>query len=236
MTSHMLRSGATVAVLALSLAAAGCKKSDTATQEQNSSSSQNATDSTKAAVADKTAVAEDSAAAVVGPLSAATAGSLSAKAFVDNASQSDMYETEAAKIAEERSHSAAIKKFAAHMISDHAKSTAQLKALVAGGKAGDAQLATALDNRRQGLIDNLKSASADDFDARYLDQQAASHREAEMLMKGYGTAGSNADLKAFANKMSPIVASHTKMAEALDRGNADHDNKADGGTHANTTG
>ena len=231
-----IRSGATVAVLALSLVAAGCKKSDTAAQEQTSSAPQNATDSTKAAVADKTAVVQDSAAAVVGPLSAATAGSLSAKAFVDNASQSDMYETEAAKIALERSHASAIKAFARHMIADHAKSTTELKALVSGGKAGDAQLATALDNRRQGLIDNLKSASADDFDGRYLDQQAASHREAEILMKGYSTAGSNADLKAFAAKMSPIVASHTKMAEALDRNNADHDNKSDGGSHANTTG
>lgn len=224
------------AIAALALGAAACSKHDTASSEQGSSSTQNATDSTKAAVADKVAVAQDSAAAVVGPLSAATAGSLSAGAFVDNAAQSDMYETQAAEVALQRSKTPAIKAFARHMIADHAKSTAELTKIVSGGEAGDAKLPTALDNRRQGLVDNLKSASADDFDARYVDQQAASHREAEILMKGYSTAGQNAPLKAFAAKMSPIVAGHTKMAEQLDRKNADHDNKADGGSQANKAG
>lgn len=224
------------AFAALALSASACSKSQTAGAERGSADPQNTTDSAKSAVADKTAVVQDSAAAVVGPISAATAGSLSAAAFVDNAGQSDIYETQAAKIAVQRSHSAAIKSFAAEMIADHAKSTTQLKAIVAGGKADDAKLATALDNRRQGLIDNLKSASADDFDPRYVDQQQASHREAETLMKGYSTAGRNPALKAFAAKMSPIVAEHTKMAERLDRGNADHDNKPDQGSHANTTG
>jgi putative membrane protein len=233
MTIRTARYAGTAALIALSLAAAGCKKSDTAAQERTSDAPQNATDSTKAAVADKTAVAEDSAAAVVGPLSAATAGSLSASAFVDNAAQSDMYEIQAAKLAEKRSKSPAIRKFAAMMIQAHTKSTDELKSIVSAGGAGDAKLPTGLDNRRQGLIDNLVSASDSDFDARYVDQQQAAHREAEILMKGYSTAGSNAQLKTFAAKMSPIVASHTKMAEQLDRGNADHDKP---GSNSNTAG
>lgn len=229
MTPRTARLGA-AAVLALSLAAAGCKKSDTAGAEQNSTAPQNATESAAAVVGDKTAVVQDSAAAVVGPLSAATAGSLSAAAFVDNAGQSDMYEIEAAKLATERSKSPAIKKFAAQMIAAHTKSSTELKGIVSGGQAGDAKIPAALDNRRQGLIDNLKSASADDFDARYVDQQQAAHREAEILMKGYSTAGSNATLKTFAAKMSPIVTEHTKMAEQLDRKNADHDKPGGGNT------
>lgn len=236
MSARTARLAATTALLALSLAAAGCKKSDTASAEHNSANPENATDSAKSATADKTAVAQDSAAAVVGPISAATAGSLSAAAFVDNAAQSDMYETQAAELAVQRSTSPAIKRFAAAMIAAHAKSTAQLKAIVQGGEAGDTKLPTALDNRRQGLIDNLKSASADDFDPRYVDQQQASHREAEILMKGYSSVGSNAALKRFAAEQSPIVAGHTKMAERLDRGNADHDNKPDQGSHGNTAG
>ena len=229
-----LVTAAALAVLALS--ASACSKSQTAGAERNSANPENATDSTKSAVADKTAVAQDSASAVVGPISAATAGSLSASAFVDNAAQSDMYETQAAELAVQRSHSAAIKSFAAKMIAAHAKSTAELKAIVSGGEADDAKLPIALDNRRQGLIDNLKSASADDFDPRYVDQQQASHREAEVLMKGYSLAGGNAALKTFAAKMSPIVAEHTKMAERLDRGDADHDNKPDQGGHAGAAG
>ena len=212
---------ASAAVLAL--AVAGCSKSPGAAEQQSASTHQTAGNATAAATSDKVAVAEDSAAAVVGPISAATAGSLSAQAFVDNAAQSDMYEIGAAKLAVQRSKSAPIKAFATKMIAAHTKSTTELKGIVSAGQAGDVKLPTALDNRRQGLIDNLKSASADDFDPRYVDQQAAAHREAEILMKGYSTAGSNAQLKSFAAKMSPIVASHTKMAEDLDRNNADHD-------------
>ena len=119
------------------------------------------------------------------------------------------------------------------MIAAHAKTTASLKAIVTGGKAGDAKLPDALDDRRQGLIDNLKSASADDFDARFVDQQAAAHRETEILMKGYGAAGQNDSLKAFAKETAPKVAAHLNMVEALDKGNADKDNKTgDGGKHA----
>ena len=216
----------TVALAALALAAAACSKpaeTTAANTESGSAAPMNAADGATAKASDAVSVAQDAASAVVGPISAATAGSLSAAAFVDNAAQSDMYETEASKLALANSKSAAIKKFASMMIAAHAKTTKELTALVTGGKAGDAKLPTALDNRRQGLIDNLKSASADDFDSRFVDQQTAAHREAEILMKGYSTAGQNADLKAFAAKASPIVASHTKMAEDLDRTNKDKD-------------
>lgn len=231
MTIRINRLAAATTLAALALAAAGCSKSSTATAERSSANPQNTTDSAKAALADKTAVAQDSASAVVGPITAATAGALSAQGFVENAARSDMYETESSEMAAKRSTSPAIRAYAAKMIAAHAKSTAKLKAIVASGAAGKVSLPDALDSRRQGLIDNLKSASADDFDPRYVDQQQAGHREAEILMKGYATAGSDAKLKAFAAEMSPIVASHTKMAEDLDRGNADHDNKPDQGSH-----
>ena len=52
MTIRFKRLPATVALAALTLAAAGCSKSSTATAERTSASPQNATDSAKAAVAD----------------------------------------------------------------------------------------------------------------------------------------------------------------------------------------
>ena len=212
------------AVAALAFAAAACSKP--ADKEAASATpAANATDATAAKTSDAVSVAQDAAAAVVGPISAATVGSLSAAAFVDNAAQSDMYETQASELALTKAKSAKIKSFAKMMIAAHAKTTAELTALVTAGKGGDAKLPTALDNRRQGLIDNLKSASADDFDARYVDQQTAAHKEAEILMGGYGKAGSNADLKTFAEKTAPKVTAHYNMIKGLDHANADHDNK-----------
>ncbi len=213
------------AIAALALAAAACKpKSDSAAVQANSAGgTATATEAVQAKGSDVVDKVQDAAAAVVGPISAATAGSLSAAAFVDNAAQSDMYETESSKLAEERSKSPGIKSFAKMMVAAHAKTTASLKAIVEGGKAGDAKLPTALDNRRQGLIDNLKSASDDDFDARFVDQQAAAHRETEILMKGYGAAGQNAELKTFAKATAPKVTAHLNLVTALDKKNADKD-------------
>ena len=227
----MIRATTTVAALAvLAFAASGCKKADTGTTgpantEAASATPMNATDGATAKASDAVSVAQDAVAGPVGMLSAATAGSLSAAAFVDNAAQSDMYETQASMLAAERSKSPKIKAFAKMMIAAHAKTTTELKSIVNGGKAGDAKLPEALDNRRQGLIDNLKAASADDFDARYVDQQTAAHHEAETLMGGYGNAGSNADLKAFATATKPKVVAHLNMVKALDHANADHDAK-----------
>lgn len=215
----------TGAVAALALTAAACSKQDSANvQSASTNGTANATAAVQAAGSDVVDKVQDSAAAVVGPISAATAGSLSSQAFVENAARSDMYETQSSELALQRSKSAAIKKFATMMVTAHKATTKELKGIVDGGKAGtDVKIPVALDERRQGLIDNLKSASDSDFDARYVDQQAAAHRETSILMDGYGAAGSNADLKAFAKETAPKVKAHTNMVTSLDKANADKD-------------
>ena len=219
---HLL---STAAIAALALTAAACSKQDSANvQSASANGTANATSAVQAAGSDVVDKVQDSAAAVVGPISAATAGSLSAQAFVENAARSDMYETQSSELALTRFKSAAIKKCATMMIAAHKATTKELKGLVDGGKAGaDVKIPVALDERRQGLIDNLKSASDSDFDARYVDQQAAAHREAAILMDGYGAAGSNADLKTMAKATAPKVKAHLNMVEGLDKANADKD-------------
>ena len=216
----------TAAVAALAFGAAACSKpaqNNMADAEATSSNgTANATTATAAKTSDATAVVQDSAAAVVGAVGG-VAGAATPAMFVDNASQSDMLEIASAKLALKRSKSPGIKKFAQGMITAHSKTSAELKTIVNGGKAGDAKIAAALDNRRQGLVDNLDHASDADFDARYVDQQAAAHREASELMKTYAKVGTNADLKAFAAKTAPAVDEHLAMVKALDKANADHD-------------
>lgn len=215
----------TAAAAALAFSVAACGNKDSASVQAGSASgTANATEAAQAKGSDIVDKTQDAAAAAVGQLSAVTAGSLSAQAFVENAARSDMYETESSKLALDRSKSAKIKDFARMMISMHAKTTAELKAIVAGGKAGEnVQLPVAMDERRKGLVDNLKSASADDFDARYVDQQTAAHAEARTLMGGYGNAGQNEALKAFAKATEPKIAAHENVVKGLDRSNADKD-------------
>jgi putative membrane protein len=110
-----------------------------------------------------------------------------------------------------------VKKFAAEMIKAHTATSAGLKAALA--KSGvDVTLPTQLDERHQGLVDNLKTTSAADFDKVYIDQQVAAHKEALDLMQTYGDHGGNVALKAAAVETAPKVKAHLDMAQKMQDG------------------
>jgi putative membrane protein len=174
-----------------------------------------ATDSANSAAATSSpvvAAAEDATAAGVGQVSAAT--TMTAGGFVTAAATSDMYEIQAAKIAEQKATSPAVKKFAAKMVHDHTASTAKLKSILAAGTV-TATPPTDLDERRKGMINNLDAAAPADFDKTYVDQQVAAHGEAETLLKGYVDKGDNAALKTFATGILPTVEAHLAMVKSM---------------------
>jgi putative membrane protein len=155
---------------------------------------------------------EDATAGAVGMVSAEMTSTT--KGFVDAAATGDMYEVEAGRIAEHRAQSAAVRDFAQHMVEAHTQTTDQLKSILAENNIQIAPPAH-LDDRRQGMIDNLRGATAADFDHRYLAQQEAAHREAEILMGGYAKDGDNQAVKRFASEILPIVQDHLAMVKKL---------------------
>jgi putative membrane protein len=150
----------------------------------------------------------------VGMASADTLGSMNSSAFVENAARSDMYEIRAGKLAEQKSSNRQIKAFARKMVAAHTKTTAGLKAAIAEGHVNVA-VPTGLDQRRKGMLDNLRASSGAEFDKRYVAQQIAAHEEALSLMKGYADHGDNEALKAAAAKTAPLVQQHLDMAKQL---------------------
>lgn len=161
-------------------------------------------------------VAQDAAGGATGLATGAT-GAVSTDAFVRDAAIGGMYEIESSKMALQRSKNAEIKKTAQMIIDDHTAADAKLKKLVADGKV-PGPLPTALDERRKGMLDNLRGASDADFDDRYLDQQTMAHHEAMTAFNGYAQMGDNADLKAFAAETAPKLKTHADMVTGLDRG------------------
>lgn len=156
--------------------------------------------------------AQDKVGAAVGAASANTMGAMSTDAFVSNASQSDMYEIQAAQMAQSRSKNADVKAFAKQMVTDHTAMMNEMKPLVA---AAGQKPSPDLDQRRKGFLDNLKAAPAADFDKTYIDQQVAAHNEALDLMKGYADHGSDAGLKAGAAKAVPKIQMHLDKAKQI---------------------
>lgn len=165
-------------------------------------------------------ITQDVAGAATGVATGAV-GAVSTDAFVRDAAIGGMYEIESSKLALRRAASPDVRAAAQMIIDDHTAVDAKLKVLVDGGKA-PGPLPTALDERRKGMLDNLKGAAAKDFDDRYLDQQTMAHHEALLAFNGYAKTGDNADLKAFAAETAPKLEHHAEMVTKLDRStNAD---------------
>ena len=160
---------------------------------------------------------QDHAAGVVGT-AAGPAGATTDEGFVSNAAIGGMYEVEAGRIAAQRSQSPAVKALGERMVRDHTKANDELKPIAtAAGLTPPA----ALDQRHQGLIDNLRGATDQDFDRVYLQQQEAAHNETNALLTTYASTGGNADLKAWANKTLPTIHAHQAAVDGLDEANAD---------------
>jgi putative membrane protein len=160
--------------------------------------------------------AQDMIGGVVGMASATTAGSHDSEAFVTNAGIGDLYEIQAAELAMARSRSEGVREFARMMVEHHTTSTHQMQSALSSSEVRSQlpglQAPTALDERRQGMIDNLADATDDAFDGRYLDQQRTAHQETAALLKGYLEHGDNPQLRSVARGALPMVERHLVSA------------------------
>lgn len=156
--------------------------------------------------------AQDAVGAAVGSMSAATLGANTLQGYVSNAAEGDMYEIQAAELAQQKAQNAQVKALAKTIQTDHTQAANEMKPLV---QQAAATLPDKLDERRQGMLDNLKAASAADFDKVFLDQQVAAHEEAVTLHSGYAENGDNAALKAHAAKVLPKIKMHLERAREL---------------------
>jgi putative membrane protein len=135
--------------------------------------------------------------------------------FVLQASASDMFEIESSKLAVQKGDEAT-KAFAQQMIADHEKTSAELKALLAGGKIQGTPV-TALTEDHKEEVDGLAKLEGAEFNEEYIDAQVEAHEDAVDLFKRYADEGENAELKAWAAKTLPALEHHYKMAQDLDK-------------------
>ena len=135
--------------------------------------------------------------------------------FVKEAASSDMLEIEAAKIAEEKGN-AEEKKFAAQMITDHTKTSSELKSMVSSGEV-KAEIPASLDSSAQGKLDKLRDAKPEDFAGQYDPMQVSAHEDAVSLFERYAKSGDSIKLKDWAGKTLPALQHHLDMAKAMNK-------------------
>src|SRR3954454_19472008 len=135
--------------------------------------------------------------------------------FVKEVAISDMFEIESNKLAQEKGN-APEKTFASQMVTDHTKTSTELKGLVSSGKV-KAELPAALDSSHQSKLDKLKAESGKDFSSDFDSMQVSAHKDAVSLFERYANGGDDPELKPWAAKTLPTLKHHLEMAQNLDK-------------------
>ena len=135
--------------------------------------------------------------------------------FVTEAAISDMFEIQASQLAAQRSDDAT-KTFAQQMISDHQKTSAELKDLIQSKKV-NATIPADMDSAHKKMLDKLNALNGNDFTKLYHDDQVSAHKDAVSLFQRYAKGGRNAALKTWAAQTEPNLEHHLQMAKDLDK-------------------
>ena len=188
--------------LALALSLAACNKAE--------NTAQSAANTAGEAMDDAGAMASN---AMVDAKQAMTA-TPPAPEFVNTAAKSDAYEIAAARLALTNAASQAVKDFANEMIKAHTDSTARLKAAAAKANLTPDPMLT---NDQNDDLAELGKKKGAEFDEDYIDDQVDAHQTALAMMRDYAEKGDNADLKAVAGEIAPIIQKHLDHAKSLDK-------------------
>lgn len=133
--------------------------------------------------------------------------------FVKKAGAGDLYETTSSKLVLQTTKNPKVRSFAQMMVTDHQKSTADVKA--AAGQARVAPAPPKLDTEQQQMVTQLRGQTGAARDTAYIEQQKTAHQKALALHQGYASSGSAAPLKAAAAKIAPVVQHHIDMLQAM---------------------
>jgi len=144
---------------------------------------------------------------------------LTVSEFMQQAMQSDAYETQTSRVAVQRAQSPAVRAYAQKMISDHGKTSAGLMHMrgetTASTGAMQQPASAPLDPRRTEMLRELQAAGGSSFDQSYVQQQVMAHQEAVTLFSSYVQNGTDQNLRSFARETLPTLQAHLRQAQTL---------------------
>jgi putative membrane protein len=134
--------------------------------------------------------------------------------FVNRVIMSDMFDVQAAKIAEHKGDSSD-RNFARRDSVDHSKWTDELRGMVSAGKVKAATIPTALDSDQRQRLDQLQKLSGKQFDEAYKRDAIQNHENLVSLIEEYSRNGDNNEVKQWASKILPEIRGGLKFSETL---------------------
>lgn len=130
---------------------------------------------------------------------------------------SDMFEIESARLAQEKAQSADIKELAQMIITDHEKSTADLRTAAQQAQP-PITVEPQMTPEQQANLQALRSANGAQFDQAWLQQQLDAHQKALQIVQTYAQNGDVAVFKQHAQTVSGPIQRHLERVQQLQSG------------------
>ena len=133
--------------------------------------------------------------------------------YIMKAGAGDQYEIQSSKLVLATTHNAKLRSFATMMVSDHQKSTADVKKAAMTDKVMGPP--PALDPQGTRDVAALRRARGTARDTLYVTQQKAAHDKALALHQDYAANGTATALKSTAGMIVPVVQHHIDELAAM---------------------
>lgn len=184
--------------------------SPTGQNETTSATSSSGSSGGSSSVAGQSASGTSAGAASAGKSGSASLSKADQNIMRDMA-HANLSEIEAGKIALNQSKNEQVRNFAQKMIDDHTQAQKDLEQLA---QSKGVTLPTEPDKKHMAMAKKLGTLEGDKFDKQYMSQGGLrDHRDTHKLLQRAQTRAKDADLKALAAKMEPIVSQHMTMAQ-----------------------
>lgn len=151
-------------------------------------------------------------AALTIPCAAVAQAPMAASTYLMKAGAGDLYEKTSSQTVL-TSTNPKVKAFAQMMITDHTKSTAEVKRAAMAAKLKVAP--PKLDSEQARNIAALRAVNGSARDSLYIEQQKMAHDKALALHQGYGATGTVRGLRTVAMTIVPVVQTHISELKTM---------------------
>ena len=135
------------------------------------------------------------------------------RTFAQEAAIGGMSEVDLGRLAEHEGQSAAVRAFGQQMVADHGKANSRLTQLA---EAVGIPLPKGLDAEHRTMQEQLSRLQGVAFDRAFIRGQITDHQRTAQLLEYEIGSGQDAQVKAFASDVLPVVMQHLEMAQNID--------------------
>jgi putative membrane protein len=141
------------------------------------------------------------------------------KQFMVMAARTNMIEAHEGQIAEQKANQSDVKDFAKTLAQDHTDAYGHLSQLAEKTGVSIPKGINAAKDREIEQLDHLKGAS---FDRQFTRDEVADHRQALAAFKRESEHGKDAQVKAYATSMIPVLEKHLQLAQECAKSSTKH--------------